>query len=52
MIIFITNIDGIIVLPSALSGIISTWLFLKIPTYEYIVPKSIPITGSPQGYLS
>jgi hypothetical protein len=34
----------VILLPNSL-GIISTLPFLKIPTQEYVVPKSIPITG-------
>jgi hypothetical protein len=36
--------DGVILLPNSF-GMISTLPFLKIPTQEYVVPKSIPTTG-------
>ena len=35
---------GVIRLPNSF-GIISTEPFLNIPTHEYVVPRSIPITG-------
>lgn len=36
--------DGVIREPISL-GIISTPPFLNTPTHEYVVPRSIPITG-------
>ena len=36
--------EGVILLPSSL-GMTSTCPFLKIPTQEYVVPKSIPMMG-------
>jgi hypothetical protein len=36
--------DGVILDPYSF-GMISTTPFLNIPTQEYVVPKSIPITG-------
>jgi hypothetical protein len=36
--------EGVILFPSSF-GIISTLPFLKMPTHEYVVPKSMPMTG-------